>query len=341
MSELTALFLCISIFAYVLFGGADYGAGILELFTRDKKQKKLLTEAIAPVWEANHIWLIIAIVILFMGFPPVFHHISIFLHVPLILLLLGITARGCAFTFRYYDPIEDRSHTIYTALFTSASVLTPVILGICFAAMFTSTLPQAPSATSSFWQQYITPWITPFSLSCGLFMVSLFTYIAAVYMTGEPSETNSNSPSPFAKKVLFSALSTIVLGFICLVTARVTSVRLLVFYTQSATGLVCVGIATILFLPLWYGIRYKKAIYSRLAIGGQVFSMLSAFFWSMYPNILTTRGNTTFTIAQTAAPDSVLKALLGALFFGICFILPALAYLLFIFKTKPKDSPEG
>lgn len=122
-------FLWVSIVLYFILGGADFGAGIVELFTFRRKDKKitknLMYESIAPIWEANHMWLIIAIVILFVGFPEIYSFASIYLHIPLVLMLVGIIARGTAFTFRHYDAVKDEWQTVYTQIFYYSSLLTP------------------------------------------------------------------------------------------------------------------------------------------------------------------------------------------------------------------------
>src|SRR3712207_1976669 len=95
------LFLALA--AYFLFGGADFGAGVWGLFAagpRRDRQRDLIAAAIGPIWEANHVWLILAIGILFSAFPAAFAAISTALHVPLVLYLVGIVFRGSAFAFR-------------------------------------------------------------------------------------------------------------------------------------------------------------------------------------------------------------------------------------------------
>ena len=93
MTEIILAILGISLLLYVLLGGADFGGGILELITRGKGSK-IISRAIAPVWEANHVWLILVIVILFVGFPPVYTKVLTVLHIPILLVLLGIIFRG-------------------------------------------------------------------------------------------------------------------------------------------------------------------------------------------------------------------------------------------------------
>ena len=131
MIAITALLLGVSLFAYALFGGADFGAGVLEgLLPREHRGR--VDAALSPVWEANHVWLIAAIVIAFVGFPSVFAAASTYLHVPLSLALLGIVARGTAFTFRHYDPEPPGEGRAYAWLFRVSSALTPFVLGASF-----------------------------------------------------------------------------------------------------------------------------------------------------------------------------------------------------------------
>src|SRR5690606_4698833 len=97
MDQVVIIFLWTSIVLYVLFGGADFGAGIIEMFTSKRNRQRTRTtlyHAIGPIWEANHMWLIIAIVILFVGFPDIYSTMSVYLHIPLAIMLLGIIARG-------------------------------------------------------------------------------------------------------------------------------------------------------------------------------------------------------------------------------------------------------
>ncbi len=96
---------------YALTGGADYGGGVWDLFAlgpRAQAQRDLIAEAIAPIWEANHVWLIIVIVLLFVAFPVAFAAIMTALHIPLVIMLVGIVLRGSAFTFRAYG-IQSRA----------------------------------------------------------------------------------------------------------------------------------------------------------------------------------------------------------------------------------------
>jgi len=129
MAEINLLVLVISLLLYVVLGGADFGGGILELLTKGKAAG-IVSKAIAPVWEANHVWLILVVVILFVGFPSVYSTVLTALHIPVLLVLIGIIFRGSAFTFRHYDIDQATPKAIYSAVFQYSSLFTTFFLGV-------------------------------------------------------------------------------------------------------------------------------------------------------------------------------------------------------------------
>src|SRR6201991_3335244 len=133
MLYVVIVYLWVALLLYLLLGGADFGAGIIELFTTEDnraKTRKISYDAIGPIWEANHMWLIIAIVILFVGYPAIYSMLSIHLHIPVLIMLMGIIARGTAFVFRHYDAVKDGMQDVYNRIFVWSSFITPLFLGI-------------------------------------------------------------------------------------------------------------------------------------------------------------------------------------------------------------------
>src|SRR5712671_2575179 len=106
LETLIAAVMLASLILYALMGGADYGGGMWDLLAsgpRAPHQRHAIVEAMAPIWEANHVWLILVIVLLFTAFPSAYAAATTALHIPLTLMLLGIVARGSAFVFRQYS----------------------------------------------------------------------------------------------------------------------------------------------------------------------------------------------------------------------------------------------
>ena len=147
-----------SLVLYALLGGADYGGGVWDLFAfgrRAREQRALIAEAISPVWEANHVWLILVIVILFTAFPPAFAAIATALHIPITLLLIGIVLRGTAFTFRTYDVQRDDVQRRWSLLFSIASIITPILLGTILGAIASGTIRVENGAVTSGFVQFV------------------------------------------------------------------------------------------------------------------------------------------------------------------------------------------
>src|SRR5260370_25636619 len=105
LETLIATIMVASLIVYALMGGADYGGGMWDLLgsgPRAKRQRHAIVEAIAPIWEANHVWLILVVVLLFSGFPRAFSAIMIALHIPITVILIGIVLLASEFVFRKY-----------------------------------------------------------------------------------------------------------------------------------------------------------------------------------------------------------------------------------------------
>src|SRR6266853_6789357 len=173
---------------YALLGGADYGGGVWDMFAFGRSapaQRALIAQAIGPVWEANHVWLIHVIVVLFTAIPPAFAAISTALHIPLTLLLIGIVLRGTTFTFRSYDVQRDDVQRRWSLVFSIASIITPVLLGITLGAIASGTIRVENGHVVS---GFFSSWLAPFPFAVGFFALSLFAFLAAVYLTVEASE---------------------------------------------------------------------------------------------------------------------------------------------------------
>src|SRR5215472_1089342 len=188
MNSLPVLFvagvLLISLTIYVLTGGADYGGGVWDLLAtgpRKLQQRQFIEHAIGPIWEADHVWLILIVVILFTGFPAAFAAIMTALNVPITLMLVGIVLRGSAFSFRSYGSGDSHARREWGRIFAIASLITPALLGITIGAIASGGVSQAPHQLSDF----VMPWLTPFCLSVGAFLVVMFAYLSATYAAYE------------------------------------------------------------------------------------------------------------------------------------------------------------
>src|SRR6201987_3791303 len=170
---------------YSLLAGADYGAGFWD-FTcsgpRRQDQRDLIASAIQPVWEANHIWLILLVVLMFSGFPAAFGEISLGLAVPIFLILLGIVLRGSSYVFRAYFTGSVRTQLYWGKVFSISSSITPLFLGIVIGAISSDTVLVKDGISEN---GFLRTWFHPFPLIVGVLSLSLFAYLWACYLTIE------------------------------------------------------------------------------------------------------------------------------------------------------------
>lgn len=325
-------FLGVSLFLYCLLGGADFGAGVLELFlgrSRRQAQRKIIDKAMGPVWEANHMWLILMVVILFMGFPAVYARVSVNLHIPLTAMLIGIIARGCSFTFRHYDAVKGRSQRAYTAFFVFSSVWTPFWLGLTMGALVPGRIdPLARTYADG----YISPWLSPFPLALGLFTVCLFTFIAAVYLVGECPDDGDLRRS-FARKARWASIAAIASGWLVFAGAHADGVPLLSEFLGFGWAFAFMTAATACFGVLWVALRRDWIWTARVMIGAQVALILAGWYQVQHP-VLVRMSDRDLTFFNAHAPAATLNQLGGALLVGSVFILPALLWLFLVFKSE-------
>jgi cytochrome bd ubiquinol oxidase subunit II len=330
---LLSIALVLSLTAYALLGGADYGGGVWDLLASGKaaeRQRATIAHAIGPVWEANHVWLIVAIVIVFTGFPRAFAAVSTYLHVPLLLVLIGIVLRGSAFVFRAYGPDDPRHERVWGRVFAVASTATPFFLGVTVGALTEGRLPASSQGT--FGAVYLTPWLTPFSLSVGLFTLVLFGYLAAVYLTLEAQDAEEGAA--FRMRALLSGVAVAVLGAVVLLLAAADVRHALVTSAWAVPLHVATGASALAaFASLWLR-RYDLA---RLGAAAQVLFILWGWALAQYPYAIRPH----LTLADAAAPANVQVLLLQVLGVGAVVLVPSLLYLFGIFGPRGNRTREA
>jgi cytochrome d ubiquinol oxidase subunit II len=318
---------------YAVLGGADYGGGVWDLLAsgpRAGDQRRLIAEAIAPVWEANHVWLILVLVMLFTAFPAAFAAIGTSLHIPLTLMLIGVVLRGTAFTFRHYDDQHDRVQRRWGLVFSIASIITPILLGVVVGAVVSGNV-RAPSTGGDF----ITPWLAPFPVAVGVLALALFAFVAAVFLTVEAHERQL--ADDFRLRAIVAGIGVFVAAGVALLLARrgapmiwghLLSGRWAI-PLQLTTAITAIGA----FAALWTR-RFRLA---RILATAQVVFILGGWATAQYPWLVVPD----YTINSAAAPASVLRPLLAARGVGALVRVPSLYYLLRVFKGKKVDSQRS
>jgi cytochrome bd ubiquinol oxidase subunit II len=334
LPEALALVMLAALVIYAALGGADFGGGVWDLLAtgpRAAAQRKLIEQAIAPVWEANHVWLILVVVILFTAFPPAFSAMSTALHVPLTLMLLGIVFRGSAFVFRQYGGGGQLAERRWGRVFAVASTLTPIFLGVTIGALTAGTVRIRNGIPVD---GFFAPWLHAFPFTVGVFALSLFAFLAAVYLAVEAVDPAVRED--FRRRALASGLA---VGLSALASGVAIGPEAVAFEArlfgswwswplQVATGAAAVSAFAALLRR-----RYRLA---RLLAIGQTTLILTGWGLAQQPHLIAPD----VTIQSAAAPAVTLRLLVPALLLGAVVLFPSLYWLLRIFKSQRSPGPS-
>ncbi|ASU34015.1 cytochrome d ubiquinol oxidase subunit II [Mucilaginibacter xinganensis] len=326
-------FLFLAIVLYFLLGGADFGAGIIELFTSEKNRsrtRKTSYQAIGPIWEANHMWLIIAVVIMFVAFPTIYSTMCTYLHIPILIMLLGITARGTAFAFRNYDAIKgENTQKIYNKVFVNSSFITPLFLGIIAGSVISRKIDLHATDFSS---AYIFSWLNWFSVTVGLFTVALSGYLAAIYLIGEAD--NEKDVRRFIVKARMMNIAAVIFGGMVFLAAELEHIGMAHWIFNNPVSLTAVIAASLSLIASWILINKGKRKIIRIGAGFQVTMILLAVGYMHFPYMVMIKGGQNLSIFAYHATEKTIQVLGLALLLGSLVILPSLFYLYYSFQKK-------
>lgn len=304
---------------YAVFGGADFGGGVWDLLAwgpRRDAQRAAITDAIGPVWESNHVWLIFAVVILFTCFPPAFADIATGLNAPLCFALVGIVMRGAAFVFRNYATDSPALVNVWTVVFGIASLVTPFWFGDAIGALATGRYA----------------WLSVFALSTGVFAVVVCAQIAAIFLVREVDDTELRED--FRTAGIYATLAVWVVGLVPTAIAYFAEPRLFAGFLAPA-ALTAIGSAILLGLVVMFTLARRHAELARLAVGAEALAILVGWFGAQAPALVPGR----YTYTQAASSDPMLVAILVAAACGAALLIPSLLLLFAVFKG-PRRNPE-
>jgi len=310
--------------AYVILGGADFGGGVLDIVATGSgapAQRAAVAEAMGPVWEVNHVWLIFVLVATWTCFPVAFANMFTALSVPLIIALAGIVLRGAAFAFRHYA-VEAGARAQYMGfVFGAASILTPVFLGDAIGTLVSGSLNPLFAAAS--------PWLRPFPIAIGLFALSLCALLAAVFLT---VETHGWLQAVFRRRALIAWLATAVMGVAALGAAYDGAPYMFHALTSGPARPWFAFALGVGLITLWCLVRRRYRAARATAVA-QVAAVLWAWAAAQYPYVIVPW----LTITAAAAPRQTLLDFLVMTGAGMAVLLPSLWLLFAVFKGNARD----
>jgi cytochrome d ubiquinol oxidase subunit II len=327
---LAAMF--VGLTAYVLFAGADFGAGVWDLLAggtrRGRAPRDLIEHSLAPVWEANHVWLIFVLVVLWTGFPPAFAAVASTLYIPLTLAALGMIARGAAFAFRKTVPSLGPQR-FFGAAFAFSSFCTPFFLGAVVGGIASGRVPPGIAAGD-----VLTSWLNPTSVLGGLLAIGVCAYLAAVLLCGDAGrEVSAELADYFRTRGLVTAVLVGVVALAGVLVLRSDAPALFDGLTHRGLPLIIFsGLAGLGSIGLLVRRRYGWA---RIAAALAVVAVLWGWAAAQYPYILPPA----VPIADAAASRSTLVTMLISLGVGSLLLAPALVYLYVLFQRSHRRHP--
>lgn len=306
-----------AIVLYAIFGGADFGGGVWDLFAtgaRREAQREAIGLAMGPVWETNHIWLIFALVALFTCFPPVFAKLSIALYFPLTFALIGIITRGAAFAFRGPSTRDLWVHRAWGQVFGVASVLTPFFFGTAAAAVATGTFD----------------WLRPFSWCVGLFAVALCAQIAAVFLCAETR--GADLEADFRLRAVAATLAVATCGSIALLAAARYAPAIFSGLVRAWPAVAVAMITGLVVLWLLWRRRFHGA---RVAVAIEAVAIFTGWYAAQAPVLSVDLGLRTLAASRATIVTFLWIALVGSV-----VLIPSLMLLFAVFKRDVSFPPD-
>ena len=342
--HLAAAVALVGLMAYAVLGGADFGGGVWDLLAtrpRRREQQDAIARAMGPVWEANHVWLIFVLVVLFTCFPHGYAPLTTALFVPFHLALVGIMLRGAAFVFRGYSAAkgaknaDEHPHppdvaTPWGVVFGVSSVIAPFLLGASFGAVTSGQIRVSDAGEVTTLSKL--PWLTGYAIGCGLLALATCAYLAAVYLA---AETTGELRDDFRTRAIHAGTATAALAGLVLLLAWNEAEWFVRSLFGGASLFVVVAGLIAFGLSAWavFGRRYRLA---RVFAAGEIVLLLLGWGlahrpYLVYPDV---------SLAEAAGPTQTIRFLLLSLPVGAVLLVPSLVLLFKVFKSAPQ-SQEG
>ena len=327
-AEAVAAVMFVGVILYAVFGGADFGSGVWDLTAGGAKRgaplRRLVDHAIGPVWEANHVWLIFVLVLMWTGFPDGFAALMRSLAVPFWLAGLGIVIRGAAFAYRKFSP-SLRWAKVAGASFAVASLITPFFFGTIAGAVASGRVGiDTPDG-----REHFTTWINPTSVLGGVLATVTCTFLAGVFLTTEAARLGDTElTEELRRKTLIGAAATgaVTLAGIPVLAAdadtlfdRLTGRGLPLVLASAAAGLATIWL-------LWT----RRLVRARLTAAAAVAAVVAGWGVAQFPWLLVDR----LTIDGAAGAPATMTALLIAAAVAAALVVPPLVYLLRLADTN-------
>jgi cytochrome d ubiquinol oxidase subunit II len=332
-ADICAVILWVGATFYALFGGADFGGGFWDLIAggaeRGERPRELIQRSLTPVWEANHVWLIFILVVLWTAFPPAFSAVMTTLYVPIALAAVGIVLRGSGFAFR--KSIEGLSgRRAAGATFAISSLLTPFFMGAVVGAIAAGNVPGDGNGAP------FSSWLAPLPLLTGAMFVASGAYLAAVFLIGDARRAGDELLQRyFARRALAAAAVAGIAAALGLVELHAEARYIFDRLIDEGLPLVIlsalcgIGVLALLLSAARRPIAASSHLLRPLSAGA-VIAVIWGWGVAQFPYLIPT----SLKIAQTAAPADTLSTVIVVFLVAAILVLPALGLLYWLSQKE-------
>jgi len=323
VSTAAAVVLFFGVIAYAVFGGADFGAGFWDLIAggadRGERPRALVDHSIGPVWEANHVWLIFCLVVLWTGFSVAFGSITLTLFVPLTLAALGIVLRGSSFAFRK-TVFVTRQRRFYGAIFATSSVLVPYCMGAVAGAIASGHVPNG-GKSGDWWSS----WVNPTSILGGVLAVTVCAYLASIYLVSDAARLEQpDMVEYFRKRAIAAAVVSGLVAFAGIFVLHADAIY--VFHGLTSRALPAVAVSAICGITSLVLLLRGAQRWARPFAMAAVATVVIGWGVAQWPYMLPV----SLKVSDAAAPDPTLASILVVFVAAAVLILPSLGLLYYL-----------
>jgi cytochrome bd ubiquinol oxidase subunit II len=334
MSTAAAVVLFVGVTAYAIFGGADFGAGFWDLTAggtvRGARPREVIDHSIAPVWEANHVWLIFTFVVLWTCFPEAYASITLTLFVPLTIAALGIVLRGASFAFRK-AVFRTRDRRNFGAAFAISSVIVPYCMGAVAGGIASGRVPAGGKAGDP-----VDSWVNPTSVLGGVLAVCVVAYLAAVYLVWDAHRLGDEPMIEyFRRRAVGAAVASGVVAFAGVFVLAADADY--VFDGLKSRALPLVILSAVCGAGTLWLLHRRQRRGARLGAIAAVASVVVAWGVAQWDYMLPE----SLTVKAAAAPSGTIAAVLVATGLAVVLILPAFGLLYTLDQRDALAEPES
>ena len=315
--------LAVSILLYVLLDGFDLGVGMLFGLTGNEERRRAMMSAVAPVWDGNETWLVVAGTVLWGAFPVVYATLLSAFYLPVLLGLAGLILRGVAFEYRNKT---EGLRWIWDAGFAGGSLVAAFIQGLIVGAL----VEQLPITNGQYTGGDF-GWFSPFAIICGVGLCLGYALLGACWLV---RKCEGDVREAAYRLIPYLAVALLVFLVVVFGYALAEHLRVVHRWLERPYLFVFPGIGAVAAVVAAASVRHGRdavPFYMVALIFVAAFGTLAISFWPyMIPFSI--------TIEEAASPHSTLAFMFwgaGIIVFPLMLLYTVISYTVFRGKVLP------